>query len=208
VLQALENVDGLDEVALDGYMVKHSSGLKVLGHAAEDPLPLQPVSAERVGHLLDLTIRSNEHVVVDLPRRIDAVGSIVIERAQQIVLVVQQSVATLRDAARLAQCLRRDLLVSKDRIVTVVNRYEKESEITLDDIRSTLGCSELSVVPNDFRLVSECINTGVPVLTRSRTGSLTKALMALETRLGGTANAERPGLLGRTFSSFIKPRSV
>lgn len=208
ILQALENVDGLDEVALDGYLVKHGSGLRVLGHAAEDPLPIQPVGAERVRHLLDLAVRSNEHLVIDLPRRIDAVSSLVIERAQQIVLVVQQSVATLRDATRLTQCLRRDLLVSKDRIITVVNRYEKDSPISLDDIRSTLSCGEVAVVPNDFRTVSECINTGTPLLARARSSAIGKAIMALETKLGGSSAAERPGLLGRTISSFIKSRSV
>ena len=208
VLQALENIDGLDEVALDGYLVKHASGLKVLGHAAEDALPMQPMSAERVRQLLDLAIRSNDHVIVDLPRRVDAIASTVIERAQQIVLVVQQSVATLRDATRLMHCLRRDLLVSKDRIVTVINRYEKDSAITVDDIRSTLGCSELSLVPNDYRTVSECINTGTPLLANSRNSSIAKALLALETRLGGISNAPRPGLLERTLSSFIKSRSA
>jgi pilus assembly protein CpaE len=208
ILQALENVDGLDEVAFDGYLVKHGSGLKVLGHAAEDPLPIQPVSADRVRQLLDLAIRSNEHVVVDLPRRIDAIASLAFERARQIVLVVQQSVATLRDATRLMQCLRRDLLVSKDRIITVINRYEKDSPISLDDIRGTLSCGDIAVVPNDFRTVSECINTGTPLLTHARGSAISKAIMSLETRLGGSAATERPGLLQRTFSSFIKPRSV
>lgn len=208
VLQALENAAELDEVALDGYLVKHASGLKVLGHAAGDSLTLQPPSADRVRHLLELAIRGNDHVVVDLPRRIDSVSSMVIERARNIVLVTQQSVATLRDAARLMQCLRRDLLISKDRIVTVVNRYDKDSAITLDDIRSTLSCDELSLVPNDFRTVSDCINTGTPLLMLARTSAITKAMMALETRLGGNADAPRPGLLQRTFSSFIKPRSA
>jgi pilus assembly protein CpaE len=208
ILQALDNVDGLDEVALEGYMVKHGSGLKVLGHAAEDSLPIQPVGTERVRHLLDIALRSNEHVVVDLPRRIDSISTLVFERAQQIVLVVQQSVATLRDATRLVQCLRRDLLVSKDRLITVINRYEKDSPISLEDIRSTLSCGEVAVIPNDFRTVSECINTGTPLLTRARGTAISKAVMLLETRLGGNSAAERPGLLQRTISNFIKPRSV
>lgn len=208
ILQALENVDGLDEVAFEGYLVKHASGLKVLGHASEDALPLQPVDAERVRPLLDLAIRSNEHVVVDLPRRIDSIASLVLERAQQIVLVIQQSVATLRDAARLTQSLRRDLLVSKDRIVTVVNRYQKDSPISLDDIRATLSCGEIAVIPNDFSTASECINTGTPLLTHARSSAISKAVMALETKLGGTSALARHGLLQRTFSGLIKSRSL
>jgi pilus assembly protein CpaE len=104
-------------------------------------------------------------------------------------------------------CLRRDLAVSADRISIVVNRYDKDAPISADDIRSTLACPDLSIVPNDYRVVSECIATGRPLFDHARGAAITKAVMALETRLGGTAAEVRPGLLARTFSSLIKPRS-
>lgn len=206
VLQAFENIEGLDEVALDGYMVKHSSGLKVLGHAAEDALAIQSVAPHHVKRLLSLALRGHDHLVVDLPRRIDPIATSVVERAQQVVLVVQQSVTVLRDATRLTNCLRRDLGVGRDQILTVVNRYEKNASITPEDIRTALGCEELSLIPNDFRTVSQCIDTGTPLLEQARGAAITKAILDLETRLGGSAAAERPSLLARTFSSFIKSR--
>jgi pilus assembly protein CpaE len=208
LLQALENVEELDETALKGYLVTHSSGLDVLGHAAEDSVPLANVSPDQVRNLLNAIVLGHDHVIVDLPRRMDALAAGVIDRAQHIVLVVQQSVTVLRDATRLMNCLRRDLAVSGDRIVTVVNRYDKDGAISADDIRSTLACGELALVPNDFRSVSECIASGQPLLALARTSPITKSVMALETRLGGTAAVGRPGLLTRTLSTFIKPRST
>lgn len=207
VLQALENVEGLDETALQGYLVRHASGLAILGHAAEDALPLGNVSAESLNSLLTVALKGHDHVVVDLPRRIDAIAARVIDRAQHVVLVVQQSLTALRDATRLMNCLRRDLGVSAGRIITVINRYEKDAALSTDDIRNTLSCGEPILVQNDFRSVSECIATGQPLLTRVRSAPVTKAVMALETRLGGSAAQERSSLFARTFSSLIKPRS-
>lgn len=206
MLQALENVTGLDEIAFNGYMVEHSSGLKILGHASEDSLPTHTVSAQHVNQLLTLAIRSNDYVVIDLPRRIDPVTALVIERAHHIVLVVQQSVATLRDATRLFTSLRRDLGISKERIVVVINRYDKDSTITPDDIRNTIGCGELSLVPNDFAVVSECVDTGVPLLARARNAAITRAVVMLQSRLGGR-EVEYQGFLARTFSGMLKSRS-
>lgn len=206
MLQALENVAGLDEVAFDGYLVRDSSGLKILGHASEDALPTQTVTPQHVNQLLNLAIGNSDHVVVDLARRIDPVSALIIERAQSVVLVVQQSVATLRDATRLFTCLRRDLDITRDRIVVVVNRYEKSAAITAEDIRTTLGCDELSLVPNDFGTVSECVDTGTPLLVRARTAAVTRAVVTLQSRLGGTA-VEQQGLLARTFSGILKSRS-
>lgn len=207
VLQALENVEGLDETALQGYLVRHASGLAILGHAAGDALPLGSVSAELLNRLLTVAVKGHDHVVVDLPRRIDPIAARVIDRAQHVVLVAQQSVTVLRDATRLMNCLRRDLGVSADRIITVINRYEKDAPISADDIRNALSCGEPVLVPNDFRSVSECIATGQPLLSQVRSAPVTKAVMALETKLGGSAARGRPSLLARTFSSLIKPRS-
>jgi len=205
MLQALENVAGLDEVAFAGYLVEHVSGLKILGHASEDALPTHPVSAQHVNQLISLALRSSDQVVVDLPRRIEPVSALVIERAQHVALIVQQSVATLRDATRLITCLRRDLDVSKDRIVVVVNRYEKNASITVDDIRTTLGCGELSLVPNDFRTVAACVDTGTPLLLQARTAAVTRAVVALQSRLGGSS-LEPQGLLA-SLSGILRARS-
>jgi pilus assembly protein CpaE len=207
MLQALENLDRLDEVALKGYVAQHASGLKVLGNAAEDALPTQPVSVDHLRRLLDVAVRCNDHLVVDLPRRIDAVTALVLERAQHIMLVVQQSLATLRDATRLITCMRNDLGLSKDRLLVVVNRYDKKSGITVEDIRTTLACGEVFLVPNDFRTVSECVNTGTPLLVAAQNAAITRAVLTLQLRLGGVA-AEQRGLLARTFSGLRKASST
>jgi pilus assembly protein CpaE len=205
LLQALENLDRLDEVALKGYLVQHASGLKVLGNASEDALPIQPVSVEQVRQLLGVAIRCNDHIVVDLPRRIDAVAALVLERAQHIMLVVQQSLATVRDATRLITCMRNDLGVSKERLLVVVNRYDKNSGITIEDIRTALGCGDVFPVPNDFRTVSECINSGTPLLVAARNAAITRAVLTLQCRLGGVA-LDRKGLLARTLSGLRNAR--
>jgi pilus assembly protein CpaE len=204
--QALANLDELDAVALDGYLTRHASGLKVLGHSCEETLDVGEAQGRDVDRLLDLLCRSHDNVVVDLPRRISPASVAVFERASQVLVVVQQSVTTLRDATRLLRILRRDVAVPRDRICVVVNRYEKNAPVTLDDIAKTLNCGELSTVPNDFRTVSDCVNTGTPLYDYARGAAVTRALMALEARLGGTAPDEKPGLLGRTFSGILKPR--
>lgn len=207
VLQALENLEGLDETALEGYLVRHASGLGILGQAAEDTVPLGGAAPQPLQSLLNIVCRAHDQVVVDLPRRIDPVVVRAIEAAQHVVLVVQQSVTVLRDASRLMQCLRRDLAVSSERIVTVVNRYEKNAAISPDDIRKTLACDELLIVPNDYRAASQCIAAGRPLLEHSRTSPLAKAIVALEKRVGGDVGAAHHGLLARTFSGLRKPRT-
>lgn len=207
IAQALDNLTGLDEVALDGYFAKHASGLNVLSHGADEPLATGTISAGGVSQLLDVTLRTHEHVIVDMPRCVDAVTTAVMHRAHQIVIVLQQSVTAVRDATRLMQWLRSDLGVSKDQLYVVINRHEKGSEVTVEDIQKTLACNDPALVPNDFKTVSECINSGTALLDYAGGASITRAVMALETRLGGVSAQPRSGVIARTFSSLIPGRS-
>jgi pilus assembly protein CpaE len=206
-LQALENLAGLDEMAFNGYLVEEPSGLKILGNAAEDALPMRSPAAPQVGQLISLALAHSDFVVADLPRQIDPLAALVAERAQTVVLVVQQSVATLRDATRLFTHLRRDLGVSRDRILVVVNRYEKRAAIGVADICTALGCEELVLVPNAFETVAACVDTGTPLLHRARSAAVTRAIIGLQDRLSGR-EAEQPGLLARTLSGLLKARST
>jgi len=207
IAQALENLSHLDEVALDGYFVKHASGLNVLSHGTDDPLAPGTISAGGVSKLLEVTLRSHEHVVVDMPRCVDAVTTSVMQRADQIVIVLQQSVTAVRDATRLMQWLRADLGVVKDQLYVVINRHEKGSDVTAADIQKTLACNDPILVPNDYRTVSECINSGTALLDYAGSASITRAVMTLETRLGGNSAQPRSGVIARTLSSLMPGRS-
>lgn len=207
LLQALQNVDELDETALEGYLARHESGLGVLGQAAQDTLPLGGVSLDAVKKLMRLLEQSHDHILIDLPRHLNALACHVIERAEHVALVVQQSVTVLRDAGRLTGCLRRDLAVSAERITTVVNRYDRRAAISAEDIRSTLDCGEPILVPNDFRNVEESITTGQPLMAHGRAPAVNKAIQGLARQLDGDTFEEPRGLLARTFSRVTKPKS-
>lgn len=207
LLQALQNVDEIDETALDGYLARHRSGLAVLGQAAQDSLPLGGVPLDAVKKLMRLLEQTHDHIVIDLPRHLNALACHVIERADHIALVVQQSVTVLRDAGRLTTCLHRDLAVSTERIVTVVNRYDRRSAISAEDMRNTLGCGEPVLVPNDYRNVEESITTGQPLMSHGRAAAVNKAIQGLAKKLDGDTVEERRGLFARTFSRVAKPKA-
>lgn len=207
IAQALENLVGLDEVALDGYFAKHASGVNVLSHGADEPLAPSSITTASINQLLDVTLRTHDHVIVDMPRSADSMTTAVMQRAHQIVVVLQQSVTAVRDATRLMQWLRSDVGAVKDQLCVVVNRYERGSEVTTADIQRALTCNEPSLVPNDFKTVSECINSGTALLDYAGSASITRAVMALETRLGGSSVQPRSSVIARTFSSLLPGRS-
>jgi pilus assembly protein CpaE len=152
-------------------------------------------------------MRTHQHVVVDMPRCLDSVTMAVMQRAHNVVLVLQQSVTAVRDATRLVQWLRSEVGVAKDQLCVVINRFEKGATVAVEDIQKTLGCGEPMLVPNDFKTVSECTNSGTALLDYAGSASITRAVMSLETRLGGSSAKTRSGMIARTFSSLLPGRT-
>jgi pilus assembly protein CpaE len=204
LLGALRPGGELDAIALNAYVAAHPSGLKVLGSRAQGMAIGGEIDDDRLEVLLDLLQSGYERVVVDLPRQLDSVMASVAGRADRIVVVAQQSFTNLRDAARLLGVLRKDLAIPEERLLLVVNRYDKKSPVGLTDIRNALHVDEPVLIPNDFRNVTSSINAGTPLYELARAAPVTKALKSLQTQLGGRDTRGRQGVLARTFSAILR----
>ncbi len=202
IKEALDNVDDLDAIALDSYLVKHNSGLRVMG--AEDGRIIlnDEVSSERLRHLIKLMARAHHHLIIDVPRQIDLITSTVLEMADQVVIITQQSITHLRDTARLIDVLREDLEIPPNQIEVVVNRYQKGAAITCSEIENALKHKSLICIPNDYKSVTESLNDGVPLLEVARRSPVTRALSELADVVSGKKEEQEHTVLGRLFAKL------
>lgn len=205
LVDVLEAVDSLDAVSLDAYMTQHHSGLRMLAAQPEDVIQCHSGHAEQLGVLLDTMAEHFEHVAIDMPRRVDPYHIPVLERADRIVLIVQQSLSHLRDASRMMQIFA-NYGVARDQIMVVANRYDKDAAITMNDISRALPDVEIATIPSDFQTVAESINLGVPMHEHARSSAVTKALLQLETRLGGDSAEPSAGFFQKAFSNILGKR--
>ena len=189
LVRALELVETLDAVALEGYVQSHASGLDLLASAPEDMVSVADVPESRVELLLQVMNQAYDDVVVDLPRWIGGSTAAVLEHADRILVVLEQSLAHLRDAKRLMAILRQEIQIAGPRITIVVNRYDKRNSIGLGDLRDALPNQDIVTLPNDFQRATQSINVGTPLLEMARKASLTRELMTLAAAL----REESPG---------------
>ena len=200
LLEALNAVDSLDLVALQAYLAKHKSGLHLLASSPQHVGLPGEVSAKRLVQLLDLMMTGYEHVVVDLPRLVDPLMSVVMERAERILICIQQNVANLRDATRLMQIATNDLEIPAQRFTVVVNRYQPDHSVRVADIEQTLRTQSPVLIPNDFKRVSAAENLCEPVYAYAPNAPISRALVKFGVSLSGKAEARKKGVIGQLFS--------
>jgi pilus assembly protein CpaE len=205
IMEALDAVESLDEIALMGYVAKHASGLQLLSASSEHDLILPgEVNLARLGLLIELIQQCYEHTVVDLPRLIDPTFNLVMEKADHVIVVLQQDISSLRDAQRIIRIMTVDLDVPRERIRPLINRYEPYNAISLDDIERTLGEGDICVVPNDYKRVYTAANLGVPLADHAPRSPATLSIHKLADSLVDKRITEKPKgikqLLARLWS--------
>lgn len=190
LIEALNQANQLDPVALQGYMAKHDSGVHVLS-AMSDQLPLPwEIQTDALAQILSLATQNYANVIVDLPRQIDPLTSLVLSQANRIGLVMQQSLAHVRDAKRLLRIITASLSVPRDNLLLILNRYNERDAVRVKDVEETVNPPAIALVPNDFRAVSESLNAGVPLLESSRQAPVTRAIQELAGKLCGASTDE------------------
>ena len=200
LVRALESVDSLDVLALEAYLRRHDSGLGLLASSPGDRLSLGEVPEGRVEQLLQVLAQAHDEVVIDLPRWINGATACVLERADHILVVMQQGVAHLHDAQRLRDILLHELGLLSSRVSVVVNRYDKRSDIDLEAIGDALPGLVLRTLPNDFKQACHSINVGSPLREIAPRSPLTRQLKALAEALDapppGAGPPRKRSLLG------------
>jgi len=199
LLQALDAADGLDDLALGGFGATHRSGLRLLCASGGPAVLSKDVSPEKLTRLLEVLISYHPHVIVDLPHILDSLTATVFSLSTDVVLVIQQSLLHVRNAARLLQILKTELGVLPDRIRLLVNRYQKDALVELDDIRRSLNVDTVLTIPSQYRSALESADSGVPLYEGDRHSPVVRSLRQVVTAITGEDVAPRGSLLRRVL---------
>ncbi len=206
ILQALDAAHDMDEVSAQAYTCEHASGLRLLAVPSNYQAMPNEIPGEKLEALLDVFLSYNDYVIADSPNRLDGLTEFFLERADKIVLVVQQSLPHVHDAARMLQLLTSEMAIPEKRIGVVVNRYSKNAPVELNDIKKALRQGKLITVPNQYNLATESINSGVPVAELAKSAALTKGIRSLQAELADSDCKSDQNFLQRALPTFIRER--
>ncbi|HEY0721814.1 MAG TPA: AAA family ATPase [Gammaproteobacteria bacterium] len=202
LIDAALRADSIDAIALEGHMLKHKSGLHLLGNTPQQLVVPGEVEEARMRKLMELLRTSYDHIIADLPRQIDGITGLLLESADRVLLVVQQSVSHIQDAKQMLRYLTTYLGVPEQRITIVVNRWDKRAPLSSSDIEKALGIKDLLCIPNDFARVAESANLGTPLLESAPSSQVSRAMMRLAEMLSGKKAAADESGLGKVFRKW------
>ncbi len=189
LVEAVTHARDLDEIALRAYLARHDCGISLLGGVRGAGLVQMDTGSstlvENWNRTLHLLSGDFEQIVIDVPRHLDALGIATLQRADTVLLILQQSLQSIRDAAYLRQLLRNELHVPSSSIRCLVNRHEKRASVELSDVKRALKADNIGVLPNDYPAAAQSIELGKPLLEHAPRSPLARALKALAHEVSG-----------------------
>jgi len=187
--------DRLDRQLLEVMMSEHPSGLKVIA-APSRPAEMRSFDFEVVTRLLDLVAAHFDYVVIDVPRTWFAWTDSVLLGSNRLFLVTEMTVPGLKHARHLVNVIQQRL-VDGPRAEVIVNRFEQRlfgPGLRRADIEQALGDSLACTIPNNFRLVSEAIDRGVPLDEVKSGNNISQALSKVVVPSKSAKTGTKPAL--------------
>jgi pilus assembly protein CpaE len=156
--------DRLDRQLLEVMLSYHASGLAVVA-APNRPAEMRSFDPDVVTRLLDLVSNNFEYVVFDMPRTWFSWTDSVLLGSNKLFVVSETTVPGLRLGKQLVAAITERLGEGPNPRV-IVNRFQQRmfaSGLRLHDLQQVLGDAFTAVIPNDYALVREAIDRGVPL---------------------------------------------
>ncbi len=161
ILDLAKNLKRIDPLFLDGSLVKHASGVRVLAEPfyAEDARRITPADIDET---LDVLAQSFDFVVLDTAKEFDDMLTVVLDKANLILFVTEMDVPSLKSAHRAFEMFERMGIYEK-KIRLILNRHVKSKLMTLESVEKALGARVFWTLPNNYPVAIAAVNQGLSI---------------------------------------------
>ena len=197
-----QNISRLDLTLLKRSLTKHDTGLYLL------PRPVQledarHITTDELTRVLGLLKASFTHVIIDTSKGFNALDMQVLTEADDVLLVTQLDLPCLRNVVRLMMSFK-ETSKFDDKVKIVVNRVGYDTgQISLRKAQETIGREIFWQVPNDYRVMVEVRNNGVPLVQQAPKAAITQSINQLAAALGGKPDSQAGGGVAEESRSWL-----
>ena len=196
MVNAAHELHHLDGELLDSLLTEHPSGLKVLA------APLEPAFADDITtaglmQMLDVLRSSYDYVVVDTASMLDELILSLVEKSDDILMLVDMDLPSVKNAKLALETLRL-LKFSTANVQLVMNRSNSKAKLDNKEIEGALKMGISAAIPSDA-MVAASVNEGRPVVETDPKSKVAKGFESVAALIAGKIpeGTAKAGLFGR-----------
>lgn len=165
------------EVIQEVTILHKESGIKILA-APTRPEFSENVTGDQFASVLDFLRNFFSYIVVDCSSSLTDVTLATIDASDLIILMTTQEIPAIKDS-RLFLDLLQPLNISRERLLFVMNKYDKRIGIKPEKVSENFKQELKVVIPFEEKVVLPSINRGVPFMLGEKSKSITRSFLSL-----------------------------
>lgn len=190
LLDLTRRADELEPEIIEEVAVKHTaSNLRILA-CPPRPEMADSITGEQFGKLLEYLKQLFNFVIVDTTSYLTEVAQSAIDCADRIVLITTQDIPSIKSCNLFLSLASATGI--RQRIVFVMNRYDKRLKITPEKVGESLHQEIIAAIPFDEKIIPNSVNRGVPFVLENRTYPVSKSVLSLADIIAKSAAKEEP----------------
>jgi pilus assembly protein CpaE len=201
-----QNAERLDLTLLKRSLTKHETGLYLLPR----PVRLEDsrlITTDQLARVLGLLKASFTHVIIDTSKGFGPLDMLALAESDVVLLVTQLDLPCLRNVVRLMTSFK-ETGKFDERVKIVVNRVGIDTgQISLRKAKETVGRDIYWQIPNDYRVMVEVRNNGIPLLQQAPKSAISQSISQLALALSGKLEQPADGTKSRSWLNLWPVRS-
>jgi pilus assembly protein CpaE len=174
--------DEINRLMLGKCLSNHKTGLRLLlaPHNMEEP---RDITSEQSEHIVKELSGIADYTLIDFPFHPSTATKTALQHCNFVVLMLELEVACLAATQSMLQRLQSWGITGNSVGAVIVKHAAVNSSISLSQIRSSLNCKIIGMIPPDPDLCVLALNTGSPGIISQPESNFAVALLDLATRL-------------------------
>ncbi len=178
IVDLAPRADELDpEVIEEVTMLHPASGIKILAGPTR-PEHAENVNGDQFSKVLQYLCNFYTYVIVDCASSLTDVTLSAMDLSDLIILVTTQEIPAIKDS-RMFLDLLKPLNISRDRLLFIMNKYDKRIGIKPEKVSENFKLELKIVIPFEEKVVLPSINRGVPFMLGVKSKSITRSFVSL-----------------------------
>ncbi len=179
IVDLVQDRGGITIENINGFAIEHSTGMSVLC-APKSPEFADFVSSAHVEKIIDIMRPYYEYIIIDLPASFGDTTITACENCEEIYLVYNNEILSLRNARVCCNILEQ--LHQKEKIRFILNKVEK-GLVKVEDFEEMFQTKMFATVPADYSAALSSVNKGMAVTVAQPKSEISKGIAEISDKI-------------------------
>lgn len=177
---------------IERMLIKHESGMRLLT-GCQSPADAELITVPTLDRVWPYLRASYTNIIIDAGSELIEPNLTVLERSNYILLILAPELASLKAAVD-AKTILKQIGISADRILPVINSIFPDQGVPQAHIEKALGAKIAATIPYSRNSFVQAINSGQPEIMHNANSKAGMAISALAYKLSGQQMEDQASL--------------